>query len=168
MTRLSWSNSLFLFLNIDLFCVLFSTLLVSQTNKRPPFYSQIHSTNNWNDCLIKVLQSTVFYKSYSPLSVSLSSLSNEFQLANNFHHIRLVTAFLSHLLVIKWIDFCSLWVINPTGLERLQRGSHRETFLMDSHRKTFIHRANEIGLQDWGFRERENSQEETHVQWDET
>lgn len=54
--------------------------------------------------------------------------------------------------MIKWIDFCSLWVINPTGLERLQRGSHREAFLMDSHRETSIHRANEIGLQDRGFR----------------
>lgn len=105
---------------------------------------------------------------YSPsLSFSSLSLSNEFQLANNFPPYPPVTAFLSHLLVIKWIDFCSLWVINPTGLERLQRGSHREAFLMDSHREPSIHRANEIGLQDRGFREeRENSCEETHVQWD--
>ncbi len=155
----------FLLLIIDLFCVLLSTLLVSWTNKKPPFYAQIRSTNNWNDCLIKVLQSTAFYKSSSSLSLSLPFLSNEFQLANNFPPYPRVTAFLSHLLVIKWIDFCSLWVINPTGLERLQRGSHRETFLMDSHREPSIHRANEIGLQDRGFREkRENSQEETHVQ----
>lgn len=38
---------------------------------------------------------------------------------------------------------------------------------MDSHRERSIHRANEIGLQDQGFRdEREDSQEETHIQWD--
>lgn len=61
--------------------------------------------------------------------------------------------FLSHLLVIKWIDFCSLWVINPTGLERLQRRSNREAFLMDSRREPSIRKANDIGLQDQGFRE---------------
>lgn len=103
--------------------------------------------------------------SFSPLSFSLSLPPVNFNWPIILHHIPELQGFLSHLLVIKWIDFCSLWVINPTGLERLQRGSHREAFLMDSHRETSIHRANEIGLQDWGFRgERENSQEETHVQ----
>lgn len=119
-------------------------------------YTQIHSTNKWNDCLIKVPQSAVFCKSYSPLSLSLSLSLN----AMNFnrpiisHHIHKLQRFLSHLLVIKRIDFCSQWVINPTGLERLQRGSHREAFLMDSHREPSIHRANDIGLQDRSFRER--------------
>lgn len=69
--------------------------------------------------------------------------------------------------MIKWVDFCSLWVINPIGLERLEGESHREASLMDSHRDTSIHRANEIGLQDQGFgEERENSQEETHLHCD--
>lgn len=103
-----------------------------------------------------------------PLALSLSLNAMNFNRPIISHHIHKLQRFLSHLLVIKRIDFCSQWVINPTGLERLQRGSHREAFLMDSHREPSIHRANDIGLQDRSFREErgESSQEETSVQWD--
>ena len=136
-------------------------------NKKALFYAKMHRTNKWNDCLIKAPQSAVFYKSYSPHSLFLFPLPPmNFNRPIISHHIpELQQAFLSHLLVIKWIDFCFLWVINPAGLQRLQRGSHREAFLMDSHRKPSIHRANEIGLQDGASeRQRENSQDETQVQ----
>lgn len=74
---------------------------------------------------------------------------------------------LSHLLVIKRFDFCSPWVINPAGFERLRRGSRGEAFLMDSHRDTSIHRANEIGLWERGFgEERENSHGDALVRSD--
>lgn len=99
----------------------------------------MHSTNKWNDCLIKVLE-------YYFLLGFLPAPFNEFELANSFPLYPGVTAFLSHLLVIQWIDFCFPWVINPTGLERLQKGSHRGAFLMDSHREPPIHGANDIGL----------------------
>ena len=106
--------------------------------------------------IIALLRYTeLFSMSLTPFSVLWISIGQYFSTISPSYLVFFVTS-----LMIKWVDFCSPWVINPIGLERLQKGSHREAFVMDSHRDTSIHRANEIVLQEQGFREEEENSED--------